>query len=115
MRAICPVDHQSEEMERLLLKLSDKEALSTEQDLRLRELLELWWDEDNVCPATCDAKFCAFMRPKDWVAFHGYPHLYDLIYSFEYQDGVELKIKDWKSLEAMNANWARSPGHYKST
>jgi len=49
--------------------------------------------------------------PEDWIEYHGFPCLYDLIESLDQSEPID-RIPQAKSLDAFNAKWARRPGHY---
>lgn len=96
-----------------LQKLSDGESLSFAEDKSLRRLLDRYWD--SSCPAgkPCRANNCQFARiGVPWIEYHGYVALYDLLDHFNYVDVKPLRLKHRPSIDALDASWARRPGHF---
>jgi len=110
MPKLCPVGHIADEMNALLRLLSERTELDADQDKRLRELIVEW--DSILCEQGCDAKFCSFLRPYDWVTYLGYRHLYEVIGPLPRDDETALAVKPRKSFDALRASWAKRDGHY---
>jgi len=93
-------------------KLSDGELESEKDKKGLIKLLNQYWDiecpENNKCaPGTC-----SFAKPIDWIEYHGYTCLRDLIAHYEYETDGITKLKNHSSINPLDAPWARRNGHY---
>ena len=110
MPKLCPVGHIAGEMNALLRQLSERTELDTDQDKRLNELIVEW--DSVLCEQDCDAKFCSFMRPYDWVTYLGYQNLYEIIDRLPRDGETALIIKPRKSFDVFRASWAKRDGHY---
>lgn len=105
MTPICPTSEYFDEIASLVQQfLEDPNTLDEE----LHRLAVLLGEYDNAeCPEgnPCTAQTCRYSYPYDWLEFHGFTNMHDFI------DKIR-KRKLPKSLEALNARWARRPGHY---
>ncbi len=81
--------------------------------MKLRSLLDLYYNIE--CPAEgvdCVPNKCEFAYPSGWVEYHGYTCWRELLYYFEYEDEIVLKLKEKKYVDMMNQKWARRKGNY---
>lgn len=94
----------------LLQKLSDGKKPKAQERVRLKKLLDKW---DSIeCPGGgCTPDLCPYARSPDWVTYHGYPTLYDLINYLDQSRPIN-EIIQLKAIDMLNAHWARRPGHY---
>jgi hypothetical protein len=106
----CPIDVDFGEMNSLCEELAVKASLDGPKQDRPRRLLETW------CNAECqddsfDAGRCQFAFPHPCVTYQKFTSLNDLLGRIEEVDG-NLVIKRIRSVDALEAHWARRPGHY---
>ena len=102
-----------EGLSKYLEMLSDGESLSHAEDRALRSLLDTYWD--SSCPEgkQCQSNNCLFARRGiSWIEHHGYVAMYDLLDHFNYEGVPVLKLKNRKSIDALDAGWARRSGHF---
>ena len=99
-----------QEIHDLLKLISDKKFMSLKEKLRIKELLDLW--DEIECPESgCIPENCPYAMPIDWVEFHGYLNLHDLIEHLDQTKKIDF-IPRRKSVEPLKAKWARRNGHY---
>jgi hypothetical protein len=112
MTTRCDAERIFQPLHDLLKKLSDSELTAKNDKNELVNLLNEYWDiecpEDNACTANT----CSFAKPIDWVEYHGYTCLADLIYRYNYEDDGVMELKDRKAIDPLDAPWARRNGHY---
>ena|SRR5690348_13933537 len=108
----CDAHEYFEELSILARKFVYEEGLDKGELARLRELLKLW--NSTECPndaRDCVPGRCPYANPLDWVTYKKHEDLFSLLNNLEVT-GMTITIKKRKSLDAMNATWARRPGHY---
>ena len=113
MEIPCEAEKLFPHIRELMKKLSDGKRLGKSDDRKLRELLDKYWDID--CPfdgRCCLPNKCSYANPETWIEYHGYTSMADLLSYFEYEDVDELDLEDKKSIDTLDACWARRPGHY---
>ncbi|EKO3409299.1 hypothetical protein R1U54_001361 [Vibrio fluvialis] len=109
----CDAERLYLSIEPLIKKLSDGAVLVVEEDKRLRELLDEYWDIE--CPSeaeACRANSCIYAVPYSWIEYHGYISMNDLLGHFDYENMKVLELKNKNSVDMLGAKWARRPGHY---
>ena len=109
----CEAERLFPEIEKLIKKLSDGNTLGELDDNRLRELLNKYLSIE--CPfdgAQCLPNSCSYANPEEWIEYHRYTSMGDLLSDFEYEGIDTLELKDKKSIDALGAHWRRRPGHY---
>ena len=110
MQIQCEAERYFSSLEKLIKKLSDKTTLQDDDDRKLRNLLDNYWNVE--CPFDCVPNRCSYADPKTWIEYHGYTCMADLLLHFEYEELGVLELKDKKSIDALAAHWGRRPGHY---
>lgn len=82
----------------------------TESDISdLTSALDSYYDIE--CYIECKLPFCPYVKPCDWAEFLGYTSLSDVLDYYDHESGVgPVKKKD--SIDTLDANWIRRPGHY---
>jgi hypothetical protein len=108
----CKAEILYENMRIYLNKLSDGKTLDKVDDQALRSLLDQYWNVDCPEGATCRPNTCRLAKPEDWIAHHGYTCAGEMLLYFEYEEVTVLKIKERKSIDALDAHWARRPGNF---
>lgn len=109
----CEAEKLFPNIEKLMKKLSDGKRLGKNDDKKLRELLGKYWDIE--CPfegQCCLPNRCSYANPETWIEYHGYTSMADMLWYFKYEEMDELKLKDKKSIDALDAHWGRRRGHY---
>jgi len=99
-----------EEIHNLLLLKSDQKHLSKTQETRLAKLID-WWNNFECPEGRCTATECPYAKPIDWVEFHGYTDLHDLISHLDATKAI-TEIPSRKTIDPLKAPWARRPGHF---
>ena len=111
MNIVCEAEKLFPQIEILIKRLSDGESLSKREDKSLRKLIDEYWEIE--CPEKqCAPNSCPFAKPDDWIEFHGYKTLADLLWYFEYEGIKKLQLKNKGSIDTLDAHWAKRPGHY---
>jgi hypothetical protein len=99
-----------EEIHALLKDISDGVDPSPDKERGLTVLLDRW--DAISCPDTgCGPGSCPYARPIDWVEYHGYPTLYDLISGLDQSRSIR-SIPKASGIDPLDATWAIRPGHY---
>lgn len=110
MEMRCEAETLFPSIEKLIKKLSNGNTLGENDDNRLRELLDKYWNIE--CPFECLPNKCSYANPETWIEYHGYASTADLLWCFEYEGIHTLELKDKKSIDTLDAHWGRRPGHY---
>lgn len=111
LRNRCDAEILFPEIEKLVKKLSDGNTLGENEDKSLRKFLDEYWNNIE-CPFECRPNKCLYANPQTWIEYHGYTSMAELLWYFEYEGIDTLKLRDKKSIDALDANWARRPGNY---
>lgn len=108
--AYCDTHDFFDELTAILKQLSDNIPLSLTQSKTLKELLDRW--DATTCPSEgCSAVKCPYAMPIDWVEFHKFTCLYDLIQHLDQSKKIDC-IPEPNSIDPLSAPWARRNGHY---
>jgi len=96
----------------LFKKISDEKLKSIKDKEKLIKLLDQYWEiecpEDNQwTPRTC-----LYAKPINWIEFHGYTCMADLIKRYDYEENGIIDLKNHKTIDPLKAHWACRNGHY---
>lgn len=76
--AYCETHEFFDEISALLKQLSGGITLSSDQSKKLKKLLDRW--DSIICPSEgCTQAKCRYAKPIDWVEYHGFTCLFNLI------------------------------------
>lgn len=113
MEISCEAEKLFPKIEKIIKKLSDGKSLTEEEDSSFRALLDTYFNID--CPFNgrfCLPRRCSYANPESWINYHGYKSMADLLYYFVYENVKPLTLKNKKSIDIMDAYWAKRSGHY---
>lgn len=113
MKISCKAEQLFPRFEKLLKKLSDGVKLTARENTSLLKLLHKYWGIE--CPLggkDCLPNRCSFANPIDWIEYHGYTSMTELLNHFEFEDVSPLMFKDKKSSDALDVHRLRRCGHY---
>jgi len=107
----CTTEEFFEELCGLLQAVGNEQlVLKDEAISRVTELVQLW--QSIECPGGVCMMPCPYARPNVyWIESLGYADLCDLIYHLDPTEKIR-KIPPAPRLDALDAKWARRPGHY---
>lgn len=99
-----------DEIRKLLENIAYERPIDQFGAAKLKLLLDRWDTID--CPeGGCRAEMCEFARPLNWVEFHGYQSLYELIEDLDQNKPISsIPVKP--GFEITRATWARRLGHF---
>jgi len=112
MTTRCDAETMFQLIHDLLKKLSDNELKSKKDKSALVKLLNEYWDIECPEDNNCMANTCSFAKPIDWVEYHGYTCLRNLIGRYDYEEHGVTKLKNRTTIDPLDAPWARRDGHY---
>jgi hypothetical protein len=106
----CETYEFFDEISALLKQLSDGMPLSSDQSKKLKKLLDRW--DSIICPNEgCTQAKCPYAKPIDWVEYHGFTCLFDLIEHLDQRKKID-RIPERGGIDPLVAPWARRNGHY---
>jgi hypothetical protein len=106
----CQTVEFFEENHDLLKAIANENLILKEEAImRVTELVQRW--QSIECPGGRCLPPCPYAKPGVyWIESYGYPNLYELIYHLDPTEKIR-KIPR-AQLDALDAKWARMPGHY---
>ena len=112
MTKMCEAELLFDSIERLLKKYIHEENIDKDEIKELANLLERYMEIECPKGMQCVASACSFGRAVEWVTFHGYTNLGELIDKLIHSIKSGSAFGDKKSIDAIDAWWAKRPGHY---
>lgn len=112
MTKMCEAELLFDPIERLLKKRFHEKNINEDEIEELVNLLERYMEIECPEGMQCVASTCSFGRPVEWVTFRGFTNLGELIDELIDSLESESACGDKISIDALDAWWARRPGHY---